>query len=285
MTHQKLTEFERKVIEEGATEAPFSGLYTYTDAPGVYACKRCQAPLYRSDDKFSSDCGWPSFDSEIAGAVDRRPDPDGRRVEIICHNCGAHLGHVFIGEGFTSKNTRHCVNSVSLSFQPSQSPASQQAVLASGCFWGTEYYLGRLPGVLKTTVGFIGGEVDHPSYEQVCSQKTGHYEAVQVTFDPSKVSYIDLLRLFFETHDFTQRDGQGPDIGPQYRSAIFYNDDLQRRAAEDTIQQLRGIGYDVATELKPATTFWSAESYHQQYYERKGDSPYCHKYTKVFPDS
>jgi peptide methionine sulfoxide reductase msrA/msrB len=284
VTNKTLTPFERHVIEMKGTEPPFSGLYTYTDAAGVYVCKRCETPLYRSEHKFSSQCGWPSFDDEIAGTVDRVRDADGRRTEILCKSCGAHLGHVFEGEGYTPKNIRHCVNSVSLSFRPSAAVAAETAVLASGCFWGTEYYLARLPGVLRTTVGYTGGHVESPTYAQVCGKKTGHYEAVAVTYDPTKVSYATLLRLFFETHDFAQSDGQGPDIGPQYRSAIFYADDKQRRIAEDVVAQLKALGRTVATELKPASHFWPAEGDHQQYYERKGDAPYCHKYTKIFPE-
>jgi peptide methionine sulfoxide reductase msrA/msrB len=287
MTERKdgsgLTPFERHVIEDKGTERPFTGLYTYTDAEGTYVCKRCRTPLYRSESKFPSHCGWPSFDDEIKGAVERRRDADGQRVEILCHACGAHLGHVFEGERFTEKNVRHCVNSVSLDFVPAASVPQATAVLASGCFWGTEYFLGRVPGVASTTVGYVGGTVENPTYEQVCGKKTGHLEAVQVVFDPTKVSYDALLRLYFETHDFTQKDGQGPDIGPQYRSAVFALDDEQRRVAEAVIAELRALGHDVATEVRPAARFWPAEGYHQHYYERKGDTPYCHRYRKVFP--
>lgn len=280
---KNLTPFERHVIENKGTEPSFSGLFIHTDAAGTYVCKRCQTPLYRSEHKFPSHCGWPSFDDEIPGAVHREPDPDGSRTEILCKACGAHLGHIFEGERLTPKNVRHCVNSVSLDFKPSTEVKTEMAVLASGCFWGTEYFLGRLPGVLSTMVGYSGGHVDQPTYEQVCTKKTGHYEAVQVVYDPTKVSYETLVKLFFETHDFTQRDGQGPDIGPQYRSAIFVENDAQRRIAEQLMAELKTMKYDVATELKTATRFWPAEEYHRQYYERKGDSPYCHRYRPIFP--
>ncbi len=118
MKFNELTEFEKFVIEDKGTERPFTGIYYNHNEPGTYVCKKCNAPLYRSADKFDAHCGWPSFDDEIKGAVKRTLDADGRRTEITCARCGAHLGHVFFGEGFTLKNTRHCVNSVSLNFVP-----------------------------------------------------------------------------------------------------------------------------------------------------------------------
>lgn len=279
----ELTPFERHVIEDKGTEPAFSGLYTQTDEPGEYLCKRCDALLYKSEDKFSSHCGWPSFDDEIPGAVTRIPDKDGQRTEIVCSKCKAHLGHVFLGEHMTPKNVRHCVNSVSLKFKPKVAAASKTAVLASGCFWGTQYYLGRIPGVLKTEVGYTDGHVEKPTYKQVCTGTTGHVEALKVTYDPRKLSYKELLKYFFETHDFSQENGQGPDIGPQYLSVLFYGDEAEKKDAEEVVAYLRNNGHKVATQLKPIATFWEAEDYHQLYYEKKGDVPYCHRYREIFP--
>lgn len=277
-----LTPEERHVIIDKGTEAPFSGKYVTFDADGTYHCKQCGAPLYRSADKFDSGCGWPSFDDALPGAVRRTPDPDGQRTEITCTRCGAHLGHVFTGEGFTPKDTRHCVNSISLEFEPAAPASTAEAIFAGGCFWGVEHLMQQQTGVISVESGYIGGTTDHPTYEQVCTQKTGHAEAVRVTYDPTKIDYETLAKRFFEIHDPTQQDGQGPDLGPQYRSEIFYLDSGQKAVAERLIRQLEAKGYRIATRVTPATVFWPAETYHQDYYRRKGTEPYCHAYTKRF---
>lgn len=131
-------------------------------------------------------------------------------------------------------------------------------------------------------VGYIGGHKDEPTYEDVCSKTTGHVEAVKVVYDPVRVSYEELVRLFFEIHDPTQIDRQGPDIGEQYSSIIFYLDNEQKAIAENVINILKEKGYNVVTKLKEASTFWKAEDYHQDYYTKKRGTPYCHVYTKRF---
>ncbi len=282
MKYNKLTLAEERVIIEKGTEAPFTGEYLKNKQEGTYICKRCDAPLYRSEDKFDSRCGWPSFDDEIEGAVTRIPDADGIRTEIVCSNCKAHLGHVFLNEGFTEKQTRHCVNSISMKFVLKQNNNLISAYFASGCFWGTEYFFMKAKGVKYTSVGFMGGHLEHPSYEEVCGQNTGHLETTEVIFDSTIASYEDMVKLFFETHDFTQTNGQGPDIGNQYLSCIFYSTPQQKDIAQKYIDILTKKGYKVATMLKPASKFWKAENYHQQYYEHKGAKPYCHKYSKIF---
>ena len=278
MGYNTLTPEEKRIILHEGTERPFSGLYVGHHNAGMYTCKQCNQPLFKSESKFDSGTGWPSFDDGIPGAV--REVPDGSRTEIECANCGGHIGHVFRGEGMTQKNTRHCANSLSLRFVSESD--QQRAVFAGGCFWGVEHYLNKVPGVLGTTVGYVGGKTKNPTYQEICTKTTGHAEAVEVRFDTSKVSYETLARLFFEIHDPTQVNRQGPDIGDQYRSAVFYVDDEQRKTTEKLIKLLEDKGLDVATKVAKATRFWPAEDYHQDYYEKTGKQPYCHRHTKLF---
>jgi peptide methionine sulfoxide reductase msrA/msrB len=284
LSYYDLSKQESYVIDSKGTEAPFTGKFTNHSEKGTYICKKCGSALYYSSFKFKSDCGWPSFDDEIKGAVTRLPDPDGVRTEIECANCGAHLGHIFAGERLTAKNLRHCVNSVSLDFVPSQLEPGRYgtAIFAGGCFWGVEYFLQKSPGVISVTSGFIGGHVRNPSYKEVCTGRTGHAEAVKVIYDPEKTTYEKLLRLFLEIHDPTQVGGQGPDIGDQYRSEIFFMNEDQKKIAEKNIAILKGKGLKVATAITKADEFYDAEDYHQDYYFNNGKVPYCHGYTKRF---
>jgi peptide methionine sulfoxide reductase msrA/msrB len=279
-----LTKAESNVINNKGTDAPFTGKYTKFTEKGTYVCKKCGAALYYSSDKFESDCGWPSFDDEIKGAVTRIPDPDGMRTEIICANCGAHLGHVFTGEKLTSKNIRHCVNSTSLEFVPAHLDSGRYgtAIFAGGCFWGVEYFLQKAPGVISVTSGYTGGNVKNPTYQEVCTGNTGHAEAVKIVYDPDKTTYDKLLKLFMEIHDPTQIGGQGPDIGDQYRSEIFYMNDDQKSIADKDINLLKAGGFKIATKLTKASEFYPAEAYHQDYYFKNDKIPYCHTYTKRF---
>jgi peptide methionine sulfoxide reductase msrA/msrB len=158
----------------------------------------------------------------------------------------------------------------------------RKAYFASGCFWGTEYWFMKVAGVKATAAGFMGANLDNPTYLQVKKGTTGHLECVEVEYDTTETNYENLVKLFFETHDFTQTDGQGPDIGSQYLSCIFYLNDEEKTIATAYIQRLEEKGYKVATQLRLATKFWIAEDYHQQYYEHKGTQPYCHSYRKIF---
>ena len=281
---KNLTPFEKHVIVDKGTERAFSGEYVKTTDKGIYKCKVCDASLYRSDDKFDSHCGWPSFDDAIQGAIKEVADKDGRRTEIVCANCGAHMGHVFKGEGLTTKNVRHCVNSVSLQFDKKEASAStmKKAYFAGGCFWGVEYYLEKIQGVKEVTSGFMGGRMSNPSYKDVIYKNTGHLETVEVVYDPSKVSYETLAKTFFEIHDPTQTNGQGPDIGSQYLSAVFVNNTEEREITNKLIKILESKGLKVATKILNKTPFYTAEEYHQDHYERKGGTPYCHTRVKRF---
>lgn len=159
---------------------------------------------------------------------------------------------------------------------------TEKAIFAGGCFWGVEHLMRQQPGILSIEVGYIGGTTENPTYKDVCSKTTGHAEAVKIIFDPEKVSYTTLAKLFFEIHDPTQTDGQGPDLGDQYRSEIFYTTSRQKEIAEELIRELKEKGYRVVTRITPATVFWKAEDYHQDYYNKTGKIPYCHRYTPRF---
>ncbi len=277
---EKLTPEEIDVIINKGTEPANSGRYNTFKEHGIYSCRQCKTPLFRSINKFDSGCGWPAFEKEILGTVKRLPDPDGRRTEIVCAKCAGHLGHVFIGENYTPENTRHCVNSISLAFTPDSKIG--RAIFASGCFWGTEYYMQQAPGVLQTTVGYVGGEKPAPTYDDVCTGKSGYAEAVEVLYDPQKTDFEALAKMFFETHDPEQLNRQGPDVGEQYRSEIFYIDEEQKKTAEKLINILKEQGIKTVTKLTKASHFYDAEEHHQDYYLNKGTTPYCHFYKKKF---
>ncbi len=280
---KSLTPQALHVVQNKGTEHPFTGTYTDWEEEGSYLCKQCGLVLFSSHSKFHSGCGWPSFDEEIPGKITQKTDADGLRTEILCARCQAHLGHVFHGEKLTGKNTRHCVNSLSLDFVPSLTVNdTEEAIFAAGCFWGVEYYFKKLPGVLKTEVGYTGGQKAGPSYHEVCEGGTGHVEALRVIYDPEQLNYADLVKYFFEIHDFTQTDGQGPDLGAQYLSVIFYYDENQRKTAQGLMKVLEDKGYSLATLLVPVKVFWRGEDYHQDYYQKNKKEPYCHRYTKRF---
>jgi peptide methionine sulfoxide reductase msrA/msrB len=283
MSYKKLSPAEEQVIIHKGTEAPFSGEYYNNNRVGKYFCKQCGLELFSSEDKFESGCGWPSFDDEVKNSVKKITDSDGQRTEILCAKCDGHLGHIFKGENFTTKNTRYCVNSICLDFiEEKASNDFEKAYFGGGCFWGIEYYFSKEVGVNSVLCGYMGGKTASPTYEQVCSGNTGHIEIIEVTFDPKITNFEKLCQLFFEIHNPTEINRQGPDIGPQYQSIIFYSNKKQEEISWKLITILENKGYKIATKLKPANKFWLAETYHQNYYQKNGKEPYCHIYTRRF---
>jgi peptide methionine sulfoxide reductase msrA/msrB len=293
MKINSLTPEEERVIVNKGTEAPHSGGYDKFFADGLYVCRRCEALLYRSSDKFDSGCGWPAFDDEVLGAVRRLPDADGRRTEIACARCDAHLGHVFVGETLsvsnshakrgeelTPKNVRACVNSVSMKFIPEQEvgETTEAAYLGGGCFWCLEASFKLVKGVKSAVSGYAGGTVSDPTYGQVCGGQTGHAEVVKIDFDRTSISFEGILEVFFALHDPTTPNRQGNDIGPQYRSIILYASDLQKEIAQNFVKHLDAekiFSVPIVTEIEPFENFYPAEENHQNYYERNAAAPYC----------
>lgn len=280
---KSLTPKEYEIIINKDTEQPFTGRYNDLDQNGVYICRNCGTPLFKADSKFISTCGWPSYDIHIGNNVKELPDADGRRTEILCNACDGHLGHIFHGEGYTKLNTRYCVNSASVDFIASENfGETEEIIVAAGCFWGVEYYMKKLDGVLFAESGYCGGNKPYPNYKEVCNGNTGYLEVVRIIFDKTKLSLEDLLKYFFEIHDFQQVDGQGPDIGEQYKSAIFYYNDEQKLVSEKLKNSLVQKGYKVATEIREVKPFYVAEDYHLDYYMKQGSLPYCHTHKKIF---
>lgn len=291
---QRLSPSQYEVLRSKGTERPFCGTLLDNKKQGVYTCAGCGLPLFSSEGKFNSGTGWPSFFQPIAKgnvAEDRDVSHGMTRVEILCARCDGHLGHVF-DDGPRPTGLRFCLNSESLNFTPSDQLATladpladgassagetEQAVFAGGCFWCTEASFEQLRGVSDVESGYCGGAQDTADYESVCTGRTGHAEAIRITYDPKQITYDQLLDVFFDAHDPTQLNRQGNDVGTQYRSAIFYTNDEQRKEAEAKIRQFTEAGkYErpIVTKLEPLTNFYSAEQYHQDYARRHPDEPY-----------
>jgi len=276
-----LTPEQYRVLRQAGTERPFTGKYNDLYEDGTYACGACGTPLFGSQTKYDHGSGWPSFTSPLDEArLEHREDLSHGmvRTEVRCAACGSHLGH-FFEDGPAPSHRHYCINSIALDFKPAgraeevKKEGMETAVFAAGCFWGVEDKFSRIKGVLSTRVGYTGGQTKDPTYKKVCTDTSGHAEAVEVSFDPKIVSYTELLDAFFRFHDPTQINRQGPDVGTQYRSAVFYLNEAQKEAALKAIASLDASGqYDqpVATQVLPSSEFYQAEEYHQKYYEKLG---------------
>ncbi len=277
---------ERHILLEEGTERAFTGALVENKKDGIYTCRLCGLPLYDSGAKFESGSGWPSFFKPFdPGHVREVRDTTlGMvRVEVECTRCQSHLGHVF-DDGPQPTGLRYCMNSASMKFHeagadlPPESQPTEQATayFAGGCFWGIEDRFQQVPGVVNAVSGYQGGHLPNPGYKRVCGGDTGHAETVRVTFDPKQVSYRQLLERFFTFHDPTQKDRQGPDVGTQYRSAIFAANDAQLVEAKAFLEEQQASASfatrKVATTVQPAAPFFEAEEYHQDYHAKHGGS-------------
>lgn len=303
-----LTPEQYRIMRQNGTEEPFKNAFWDNKHPGIYVDAISGKPLFASFDKFDSGTGWPSFTKPLNEdeIVEREDDKYGlKRVEVRSKSSDSHLGHVFT-DGPQPSRLRYCINSASLRFIPVEDlkkdgyteylqlfkeaskdndskaglpQKTQTAYFAAGCFWGVEAVFREQKGVLDTKVGFMGGKTKNPTYKQVSTDTTGHAETVEVKYDPSEISYEELLNIFWNIHDPTSINRQQVDIGSQYRSVIFYNNQQQKQAAEFSKGKLKAskkFKAPITTEILPATQFTQAEDYHQRYYEKRGIKPACH---------
>lgn len=300
---KKLSPEQFAVTQQCGTEPPFRNAYWNNKKPGIYVDIVSGEPLFSSLDKFDSGTGWPSFTRPIQGTeiAEKKDTTIGyERIEVRSKVADSHLGHVFDDGPRDKGGMRYCINSASLKFIPVEemeqagygkllepfvatglvkAPKTETAILAGGCFWGMEEIIRQIPGVTRTTVGYCGGQTANPTYKEVCSGETGHAEAIEVVFDPARLSYEGLLGYFFRMHDPTTLNRQHNDVGTQYRSAIFYTSEEQKKTAESVkakLEQAKKFNRPITTEITAASKFYSAEDYHQKYLVKNPGGYNCH---------
>lgn len=288
------------VAREADTERAFTGTMWNSETKGTYYCAACGLKLFKSNQKFTSSCGWPSFfEQDNKNSVIFKDDNSYgmKRTEALCGRCNSHLGHLF-DDGPEPTGKRYCMNAISLDFVPDASKSTgnlETIVLGGGCYWCVEAVYENLVGVEKVVSGFAGGKVENPSYEEVCTGTTGAAEVVEITYDKTKTSLDEIFKVFFTVHDSTTLNRQGADVGTQYRSAIFYKNEEQKKAAESIINDLNDAKVypsKIVTTLEPFKAFYKAKDYHQNYYQNNKNQPYCEmviqpkieKFEKIFKD-
>jgi peptide methionine sulfoxide reductase msrA/msrB len=270
-----------EVMRLKGTEHPFSSAMCSRFEPGLYACAGCGEPLFDARSKFDSGTGWPSFTQPVDPAAVAYAGDDSRgreRIEALCNICQSHLGHVF-PDGPAPEGLRYCINALALTRVDSVVDAPdvvETAVFGGGCFWCTEALFAQLPGVMRVVSGYAGGQLADPDYDQVCSGRTGHAEVVEVSFDPSRVGYADLLAIHLSSHDPTTLNRQGADQGTQYRSIILPASEAQQAVAHDVVAAMAQV-FDapIVTEIRALDVFYPAEEHHQDYYRRNSEGRYC----------
>ena len=268
-----LSKEEKDILERKGTEAPFSGEYNDHFIPGIFICRACKSPLYEAKTKFDSGCGWPSFDDEIEGAIIRKIDNSDNRIrtEICCARCDGHLGHVFHGEKITKKNTRHCVNSLSIQFKKKKNLS--EAIFGAGCFWSVQHFFQNIKGVYMCQAGYMGGHTKDPSYSDICKGDTNHAEVIQIYYEEDTISFEILLHHFWSIHDPTYLNRQGNDVGTQYRSVIFYVNNEQKKISEESLKkEQKNLTRKIVTQVLTRGVFYRAEEYHQNYLEKNNSS-------------
>jgi peptide methionine sulfoxide reductase msrA/msrB len=273
--HAQLTPEQYRVTREKGTERPFSSEMCSLFEPGLYACVCCGTHLFDSGEKFESGTGWPSFTQPVKGnAVAYHSDHSYgmNRVETVCNVCGAHLGHVF-PDGPGPGGLRFCINAEAL---VKIEKKEGKATFGGGCFWCTEAIFQQLEGIVKVVSGYSGGKAISPTYREVCSGLTGHAEVVQITFDPGKICYEDLVKIHLSTHNPTSLNQQGADIGTQYRSIILTHNPQQEKIAHEVIREMAtSFDREIVTIVEPFVAFYEAEDYHQNYYRNNPEGGYC----------